>query len=561
MKQILINCESLENRIAVVENGKLQDYLIERTDRDTLVGSIYKGKIRNLESSLQAAFVDIGAEKNAFLHYWDMIPATEEALMQEQEEAEHPSAQRQQPPQKQQDRPAKEQARGWFSRIQERFLGSGKEDSGGKQSSQRKQQPQQRRRRKPRKRPTVNVEDIPDLFKVNGDILVQVTKGPIGTKGARVTTNLSIPGRYLVLLPNSSHVGVSKKIADREERDRIRQILRRLNVPKGMGLICRTAAAGKKERFFQQDFQMLLSNWKKLQHAANTRKSPCCVYEEPSLIERSLRDFLTEDVDEIVIDSRENRGHIQEIVRNFSKDERVKVRYHTSSQPLFHKYNLTPQIESIFLRKVELPSGGYICVDETEALIAIDVNSGRNRAGKDHPETIMNTNLEAVDEIARQLRLRNIGGLVVLDLIDMRARKDRHTVYKALRTAAQRDRARTKILPISDLGLVEMTRQREQGSLSERLFSPCPYCSGKGLVKSPTSISVEIQRRIREVLHRKRRTVTLRITVHPDVLERLRDEDAKLIRDLEKEYGGELSFRTDASLHMEEYRLEELKKS
>jgi ribonuclease G len=387
---------------------------------------------------------------------------------------------------------------------------------------------------------------------------VQVTKGPIGNKGARVTTNLSIPGRYLVLLPNATHVGVSKRVDDREEKDRLRQILNTLDMPQGMGLICRTVGAGRNESHFRRDLEMLLDYWRRAEETSAQKRAPCCVYQEPDLAERSLRDFLTEDVDEIVTDSQEIYQCATDMLRLFSRRERVKVRLYRNPTPIFVKYNLSEQIDNIFRRRVALPNGGYICIDETEALIAIDVNSGKNRTGKDHPETILTTNLEAVDEIARQLRLRNLGGLIVLDLIDMRSRRDQSTVYRALKTALGEDRARTKTCPISQLGLVEMTRQRENESLRSTVFSECPYCRGRGLVKSATSMSVEIQRRLQEVLQRRQRRgreLQLRVMVHPSILERLRNEDADLLTAMEDEFGGHLSFRGDPSLHMEEFRV------
>ena len=544
MKQILINCEELQTRVAVVENGRLRDFFIERRDEERLVGSIFQGKIRNLEASLQAAFVDVGAEKNAFLHYWDMLPATQEML-------EEGNSQRPQQRQRQRRQPEVEPVKETLiGRIRSRFFGKAEEEAPPPPPQR------QRRRRKPaRKKNNFTVEDIPDLFKVNSEVLVQVTKGPIGTKGARVTTNLSIPGRYLVLLPNSSHIGVSKRVEDHEERSRLRQILRDLDIPSGMGVICSTVGAGKKEEFFQRDLDMLLDAWELLEDNLKNKRAPCCVYQEPDLVERALRDVMTEDVDEVVSDSKDVCELAQTKLQKLSRRERVKIKYHRDAVPIFQRYRLTQQIENVFGRRVPLPSGGYICIDETEALIAIDVNSGKNRKGKDHPETIKQTNLEAVDEIARQLRLRNLGGLIVLDLIDMRAKPDQREVYTTLKKALLEDRARTKTYAISPLGLVEMTRQREHESLLDAIYSPCPYCEGKGMVKSATSMSVEIQRRLQHILRQRRKPEHVRVMVHPSILERLRNEDADLLMSMESEFGGELSFRGEASLHMEEFKL------
>ncbi len=539
MKKILINTEGLQTRVAIVEDGGLSDYFIERRDTDRLVGSIYKGVIRNLEPSLQAAFVDIGTDKNAFLHYWDMLPATQEAL-EGGDTRPRRRTRRRPPPERQQDQ---ESPKGLLAKLKRRF------------SASEEQPVTRRRRRRSKKAPMAGVEDIPDLFKVDSEVLVQVTKGPIGTKGARVTTNLSIPGRYLVLLPRSPHVGVSKRVDDPRERDRLRQILRRLRLPDGMGLICRTVGAGKQQRFFEQDLDMLLGYWSRLEDLIHERRAPWCVYQEPDLVGRSVRDYLTEEVDEIVADAREACDCAQEMVRRLSRQERVRVKHYKGAKPIFQRFGLEDKISSIFRRQVPLPSGGYLCVDETEALIAIDVNSGKNRSGKDHPETILQTNLEAVEVIAKQLRLRNVGGLLVLDLIDMRSKRDQQTVFRTLKQALAEDRAKTKAYPISPLGLVEMTRQREHESLRDTVFSPCPYCQGKGVVKSAASVSVEIQRHLQQVLRRRRGRTPVRIMVHPEILERLKNEDAELLVSLEKEFGGELSFRGDPSLHMEEFRL------
>jgi ribonuclease G len=568
MKQILINSEDLQVSVAVVENGELEDFQIERTDRSRLSGSIFKGRIRNLEPSLQAAFVDIGTEKNAFLHYWDMLPATQDMLEGGDEApGRRPrQADEEVPEAEEEDAPAAEvaavttvPAAGLLGRLKRllRLSGSTAEPAVAAAAPEGRSAGGRRPRRRPRKprRPTFTVEDIPELFKVGQDVPVQVSKGPIGNKGARVTTNLSIPGRYLVLLPNSTHVGVSKRVESREERERLRQILEHLNIPEGMGLICRTVGAGRSEEQFRDDLALLLDLWRKLEETSRTTKAPCCIYQEPSLPERSLRDLLTEDVDEVVTDSKEVFDLANELVSRLSRAERVKVRLYRNPKPLLERYNLSEQIERIFRRQVPLPGGGHICVDETEALIAIDVNSGKNRSGKDHPETILTANLEAVREVTRQLRLRNIGGLIVIDFIDMRSKKDQMTVFHALKDELAKDRARTKAYPISPLGLVELTRQRETESVRSTVYCPCPYCQGRGLVKTATTMSVEIQRRLQEILQRNRRTAQLRVMVHPSILERLKNEDAALLAGLEAQFGGELTFRGDPALHMEEFRI------
>ena len=620
MKQILINNEEMQIRVAVVQDGVLQDFFMERTNRDQLVGSIFKGKIKNLEPSLQAAFVDIGCGKNAFLHYWDMLPATQDMLEDgqddtdsdhENERSQQPAAPSQnaiQPPQQQQNatqskkqRPQKHQhngaqqqpapkeqqpataKKGFLARVLD-FFARRKDtadmtavtpaQSAPVQTEEQSQKPpknnnnttqsgknRHKKNKQPHK-PMPTVEDIPNLFKVDQEILVQVTKGPIGTKGSRVTTNLSIPGRYLVLLPNSPHIGVSRKVEEKAERDRLRKMVKGLELPgNNMGLICRTVGEGCKIEHFQRDLDMLVEAWQNGEKKAESKRAPVCVYQEPDLAERALRDCLTEDVDEIVTDSQETYDRAVSLMNRYSLNDTIKVKLYQNPTPIFQKYNLNQQIDAIYNRKVNLPGGGYICIDETEALIAIDVNTGKNKSGKDQPETILATNLEAVAEIARQIRLRNVGGLVVLDLIDMADKKDQQLVYKTLKEHLAKDRARTRAYPISPLGLLEMTRQRENESLESSTFDNCPYCKGRGLVKSTTSMSVEIQRKLNEVLAKRKRNNLLKpahpfkITANPKILERFKNEDKKVLQGIETDYNVRISLLPDPTYHIEEYKL------
>ena len=712
MKQIIINCEQLQTRIAVSVEGRLEEYQVENRGDERIVGSIYKGRIRNLEASLQAAFVDIGMEKNAFLHYWDMVPATKEMLEMEgtddsesndgdtndesNEDIADDAQGGDQTPGNSQNRNNRSRNRrrddsdqsgnrqddgqnrghsdiGRGNRDVRRPRSEGGRHSGGERSRNRsrndrqrggrddrrssehrddrrssehrdnrsahprtrkgrgsseqpakpagllgrikalfsggpdtseplekkqrgsQQQPTEeggqsrnRRRRRSRgggERPSGTVEsrqtarpdrrprqqrrrpsegdrvardaeiaEIPNTFKVNSEVIVQVTKGMIGTKGPRVTTNLSLAGRYVVILPNSSHRGVSRKIEDRQERSRLRSVLMGMDLPKNVGIICRTAAAGLDENALAVDIQVILEKWQ----AANKlreRSAPLCIYQEPGLLERAIRDLLSDDVDEIVVDDQTAYDQTVSFLDRLQYKDRTQVKLYDRPTPIFEHYKLTLQIGGIFQRKVALPSGAELCIDETEALIAIDINSGRSNKGKDHPETILNTNLEAARETARQLRLRNIGGLVVVDFIDMRSREDRNAVYKVMKDCVESDRARTRLLPISRLGLLEMTRQREYASLQDSTFEACHYCSGKGLVKSSHTISAELQRRLRELLQRDKGTPHIRVTVSPIVLDRLRNHDSRILHEMEKQFGGNLTFRADPSMHQEEFQL------
>ncbi len=556
MKQIFINCEHLETRVAVVENGVLEEYKIERNDERRIVGSVYKGRVHNLAPSLQAAFIDIGLEKNAFAHYKDLVYF--KTLFETKNGKIKPATKRRRQPQYKAPEKKVEVKKSIIQKLTEFF---------GKKEEEKKKPEPQRNNRNNRNRqgnrqgnrkggnrrppaPVVSADDIPNLCPEGSEIVVQVEKGPIGTKGAKVTSKVEIPGHYLVLLPNSRTRGVSKRIEDREERKRLQDILMELDMPPNMGCICRTAGMGKKAKFFQMDMEMLLQQWDDMQERLK-EGAPTCIYAEPSLMDRALREFLTNDIDEIIVDSEQAYEHVTKAISMLSKQERGKIRLYSGSEPMFQRYKLKRQVENIFTRQVSLPSGAYICIDETEALIAVDVNSGRSTKGKDHPETILSTNLETVDEVARQLRLRNIGGLVVIDFIDMRSRKDQTTVYRAMQDALSKDRARTKVLPISRFGLMELTRQREHESLRDTMFATCPYCKGKGLIKSPTSISVEIQRRIRSIIKKRRKDLNLRVIVHPDVLARLREDDEEFLHEMERKLGGGLSFRADSSLHIE----------
>jgi ribonuclease G len=498
-KEVIINSESLETRVAVLEEGRLEEFTIERTTEERLVGSIFKGKVRNLEDQLKAAFVDIGFEKNAFLHYWDIVPSSFDSGVELVE-----------------------------------------------------------REGKRRDKPKITQKDIPRLYPPGSDIIVQVTKGPIGTKGPRVTTNLVLPGRYLVLLPNSDQSGISRKIENQEERQRLKRILRSLTLPEGMGVIIRTVGEGQQSRYFIRDLALLLAEWNIIQENIKRQSSATCVFQEPDLIERTVRDFLTEDVERIVVDSGQQYERMREMINKISKRSAEKVKLYSDHQPVFDRFNITRQLESTFSRQVHLKSGGYIVVDETEALVAIDVNTGRHKSGKDQESTILKVNLEAAEEICRQLRLRNMGGLIVLDFIDMKSRRDQQTVYQRMKEGLRRDKAKTHILPISQLGLMEMTRQRHSESVRAAVYDDCPNCKGRGKVKSALTMSVEIQRKLSEILKKRARDESdfqLRIVVHPSVLQRLRTEDEKLINEMEKRYFGKLSFRSDPALHAEHFKI------
>ena len=498
-KEVIINAETLETRVAVLEDGKLEEFNIERTTEERLVGSIFKGKVRNLEDGLKAAFVDIGFEKNAFLHYWDIVP--------------------------------------------NQF------DSGVEIVEREGRRPS---------RPKITQRDIPRLYSPGTDIIVQVTKGPIGTKGPRVTTNVVLPGRFLVLLPNSDQSGISRKIENIEERKRLKKILRELAIPESMGVIMRTAGENQQKRYFVRDLALLLEEWNGISERIKKQPMATCVFQEPDLIERTVRDFLTEDVERIVVDSLKAHDRMREMISKISPFSAKKIRCYTEAQPVFDRFNISKQLENTFSRQVNLKGGGCIVIDETEALVAIDVNTGRHKGGKDQEALILKVNLEAAEEITRQLRLRNMGGLIVLDFIDMKGGRDRQQVYNRVRDGLRRDKAKTHILPISQLGLMEMTRQRHSESVRSAAYDDCPYCKGRGKVKNVVTMSVEIQRKLQEILKKRTRDENdfqLRIVVNPTVLDRLRTEDEKHLIEMEKRYFGKLSFRADTGMHAEQFKI------
>jgi ribonuclease G len=505
-RELIINSEPLETRVALLVDGRLDKFEIERDTDNRMVGGIYKGRIKNLDPGLKAAFVDIGYQKNAFLHYWDMLPAAADSSVE-------------------------------VVRVN---------------------------RKNNSKRGKVNeptVKDIPKMYPAGSEIVIQVTKGPIGTKGPRTTTNLSFPGRYLILMPFSEGCGISRKIEDPAERKRLKQMLNELTIPEGMGVIVRTAGEGKKTRYFVRDLHILIKKWESITARMEAERAPACLYQEPDLVERTVRDFLTEDVDRVLIDDKEGHRQTQELVGQISKRSRSKIALYDDTIPIFERFNIERQIEQTYQRKVALPSGGEIVIEETEALISIDVNTGshKNRGG-DEKNTIYAVNLESAVEVARQIRLRNLGGLIIIDFIDMKDRRHRNAIYDTMVDAMALDKAKNHILPISTLGIMQMTRQRQHESLSSNLYTDCPYCRGRGIVKSATTMSVELQRKLASVI--RRLTVdldspeySLRVLVHPGILERLRKEDADLLVRMERLHNVKLAFRADLNYHVENYKI------
>ena len=503
-KEIIINTEALERRVAMMENGILQAFDIERLDKDRMVGAIFKGKVQNLEAGLKAAFVNIGQEKNAFLHYWDMLPGANN----------DPSVE---------------------------IVLENKKKSSGKNEAK-------------------SVSDIPRVFPIGSEIVVQITKAQIGTKGPRTTTNLSLPGRFLVLMPYAGQCGISRKIEDKAERKRLKRIIGNLSLREGMGVIIRTVGQNKPERFFVRDLHILMQQWDQIESRIKNEKDPCMLYEEPDLIGLTARDFLTDDVDRVQIDNREDYTRLIDTIQRISPKSKAKVSLFEEEIPIFQRFNIERQIEQTFMRCVKLPSGGEIVMEETEALVSIDINTGSHKGNrKDGKNFILQANLEAAVEVARQLRLRNLGGLVVIDFIDMKNRSDQRKVFQKMKASMSDDKAKHNVLPISELGILQITRQRHDESNSSGVYEPCPYCKGRGIVKSPRSISIEIQRLVSNAVRRIKAdghdSSTLKVFLHPSVLRRLRGPDASLLSKLEKNYGLQISFQGEESYHMENFKV------
>lgn len=506
--ELLFNSGAIEKRMVSLRDGVLDKFNIERKGDRHEVGAIFRGKIQNLEPGLKAAFVDIGQEKNAFLHYWDILPTSNDNTIEVV-----------------------------------------KNNKSKKQLRQEK----------------ISLKNIPDLYPIGSEILVQITKGQIGNKGPRTTTNISLPGRFLVLTPFGGTLGISRKIEDKGERTRLKKILRNMTLPEGMGLIIRTAGEGKKLRYFVRDLEILKKRWQGISDRIKRSKLPSCVYVEPDLIGRTVRDFLTEDVDRIVVDNKEAHELILSEVDKISPRSKSKVFHYKDEKPIFDQYKVEEQLNQIYQRNVPLPSGGEIVIEETEALISIDVNTGSHRnSEKDGKNFILAVNLEAAKEIARQIRLRNIGGLIIVDFIDMKAKKDRDSVFRKMKREVENDRAKTHLLPISNFGIMQMTRQRHSESHASNLFSGCPYCESRGKIKSIRTVTIDLQRRVLQNLKEIRsregieEEIHLKVTLHPSCLSQVK-EDALVLLDIERNYGARLSFATNPAFHIESFEIIQIK--
>jgi ribonuclease G len=498
-REIVINANPLERRVALLEDGVLKEFSVEYNDKANLVGAIFNGKIRNFEAGLKAAFVDIGLDKNAFLHYWDALPAAADSNIEVV------------------------------------------------------------RRNHSSKAPPLTADKIPEIYPVGAEIMVQVIKDQIGTKGPRITTNIALAGRFIVFMPHAGECGVSKKIEDPKERQRLKKILQKLTIPEGAGIIIRTAGEGKKLRYFVRDLYMLLQKWQAILEAKEKQRNRIvALYQEPDLIELSARDFLTEEIDRAIVDDLAVYERMVELVGKISKRSRAKIQYFGESIPVFERFNVDRQIEQTFMRHVALPSGGEIIIDEVEALTAIDVNTGshRNRDGDRDKSFIYQVNQEAAKEIDRQIKLRNLGGLIIIDFIDMRNLRDRRKLYDLMCNLLKNDAERTQILPISSFGLMQISRQRHSQSTARDMRATCHYCNGRSFVKSPRTVSIEIHRKLVNVMRKYGGTISkIRIYLHPMVLEYLQTSYESRLLEIENEYKMKLIFRVDPIFHVENFKI------
>ncbi|MDD5218896.1 MAG: Rne/Rng family ribonuclease, partial [Candidatus Omnitrophica bacterium] len=487
-REILIAHDINENQVAILEDGHLEEFYIERTLARKMFGNIYKGVVKSVIPGMGASFVDLGCNKDGFLYVDDALKSPMD-------------------------------------------LDADFEDN-----------PNEVRQERKRERP----KSIEEVLKLKQEIIVQVVKEPLGNKGPRLTTHFSIPARYLVMMPGQEKVGISRRIEDRSEKERIRQIIRELDIPKGVGFIVRTAGEGKSAREFTRDIRYLVRLWKKIHASIATARAPSLIYSELNLVERVIRDHLTEETDRIIVDHKDTFQKVRRFVNLYLPGQKVKIDLHQGAA-LFEHFKIEKEIERTFQKQVPLKSGGYIVIEQTEGLVAIDVNTGKFTGHRNLEETVFKNNMEAALEIARQLRLRDVGGIIIIDFIDMERAEHRRNLFRTFREAVRRDRAKTNIMQMSDLGLVEMTRQRIRPSLESAVYDSCPYCEGKGMVKSATTMSIQTVRELRKTLEKSQGRI-VNAYVHPQVAQRLMEQERKALQLLERQKHSRIFIFSEPSM-------------
>lgn len=536
-REILINGGPRETRVAILEDDRLVELLYDRPDHRRIVGDIYLGRVEAVLPGIQAAFVDIGLEKSAFLHASDLLEPDEDA----DDDGDEPEDDAEADEAEASGNGAQPQGR---SGRRRRGRGRGNGSADGTEETRQREVSGRR-----------SLPNIQDLVK-KGDVrLVQVTKEPISTKGCRVTAQISLPGRFLVYMPYASKVGVSRKIENREERQKLREMVTRLLPKDAGGMIVRTVAEGVTEEHFKREIDSLLNLWKKIKRKQMyVRRAPALVQRETSLTRGIIRDLFSTKVDALHVDSKELYHEIEQYLKQVDPDLISRVHMYNEPQPLFDKFDIEAEIRDLYKQRCELPTGGSIIIQPTEALVSIDVNTGRYTGKKDPEKTILKTNLEAAREIARQIRLRDIGGIIVCDFIDMETKANRDRVLQELRTHLGRDRARTKAFAVSELGLVEMTRQRVRPSLWHSMTTDCPTCAGTGRVFTPEVVARRLERSLKRVAHEHReRQIAVRL--HPEVALYLLEEEPRLLQGLGKQTGIDVEVRDDPMMRLDEFRL------
>jgi ribonuclease G len=548
-REILINGSQRETRVAILEDDRLVELLVDRPDHRRTVGDIYLGRVEAVLPGIQAAFVDIGQEKSAFLHASDLLEPDEDEEPDDEEAEEEVEAD---PAEAAAEVNTAEEAgadrrTGWRSgrdrRRRGRADGGGQGNGGGGEARQREISPRKA------------LPSIQDILKKGQTLPVQVTKEPIGTKGCRVTAQISLPGRFLVYMPYASKVGVSRKIESREQRAKLREMVTKLLPKDAGGVIVRTVAEGVTEEHFRREIESLLQLWRKINRKKTfVRRAPALLQRETSLTRGIIRDLFSAKVDALHVDSKELYNEIEQYLNQIDPELMGRVHLYAEPTPLFDKFDIESEIRDLFKARVELPTGGSLIIQPTEALVSIDVNTGRYTGKKDPEKTILRTNLEAAREIARQIRLRDIGGIIVCDFIDMETRSNREKVLQELRTHLGRDRARTKALAVSELGLVEMTRQRVRPSLWHSMTTDCPTCAASGRVFTPEVVARRLERALKRAGHEHReRQLTVRL--HPEVALYLLEEEPRLLQTLSKLTNLDLELRDDPMMRLDEFRL------
>lgn len=518
-RELLINATPRETRVAILEDDRLVELLVDRPDNRRMVGDIYLGKVEAVLPGIQAAFVNIGHDKSAFLHASDV-------LEDDSDEDEDPIEKAEIDDPRDLDAPA------------------GNANSNGNNGSNGNAVGRERRK----------VPPIQDILKRGQDIIVQVTKEPISTKGSRVTAQISLAGRFLVYIPDSSRVGVSRKIAGGAERQRLKEQVRSILPEKSGGVIVRTVSEDVTPDMLKRELESLMSQWKRIKKKTRFVRAPSLLHRETGLTRGLVRDLFSSKVDSLTVDSKQTFNEITEYLTDIAPDLIPRVKLYEDRVPLFDKSEIEEEIRDIFKRRCDLKSGGYLIIEPTEALVSIDVNSGRYTGKKDPEQTVLRTNLEAAAEIARQLRLRDVGGIIVCDFIDMESKSNRDRVLQELRNHLSRDRARTKAFAVSDLGLIEMTRQRVRQSHYQSMTEPCPTCNGTGRVFTAETIIRRMERSVKRMVVEGRKD-NLLVKLHPDVAMYVLEQERDLLQKLQKVATFSLELRDDPLLKPDEFKL------